>query len=166
MISKIQSSYKKAPYFDLIFPIIEELFAEKPRLLADFNTALIKKIVQLVGIETEILSASELPLANPEGSGSELLLDIVQCLDGDLYISGSGGHGYLNVDLFYQNDIDVYFQEFKHPTYKQANSKKFVEYLSTVDLLFNYGENAMEVVRKNNVQKSELTAKRLQLELS
>ena len=44
---------------------------------------------------------------------------------------------YHDEGLFKKNGIDIKFQNFIHPIYKQKNIKKFVPNLSVIDYIFN-----------------------------
>ena len=44
------------------------------------------------------------------------------------------------------------FQDYQHPTYPQINGP-FVSHLSVLDLLFNVGPGALEVIMSGNVME-------------
>ncbi|GAX61037.1 WbqC-like family protein [Candidatus Scalindua japonica] len=59
----------------------------------------------------------------------------------------------MSLELFDKEGIEVIFQDFKHPVYNQLFAT-FELYLSTLDLLFNCGENGLEIVRGNYGKKT------------
>jgi hypothetical protein len=60
----------------------------------------------------------------------------------------------MNLELFDKEGIEVIFQDFKHPVYNQLFGD-FEPYLSAIDLLFNCGDNSLEILRGNHEKKTE-----------
>jgi hypothetical protein len=61
-------------------------------------------------------------------------------------MAGKDGNKYMNLELFEEEGIEVIFQDFKHPVYHQLFGD-FEPYMSAIDLLFNYGDNSLEILR-------------------
>ena len=67
-----------------------------------------------------------------------------------ILISGAGGRDYLDGDKFAASGLKLVYQEFAHPVYRQQFMKAeddFIPYMSIVDLLFNEGPRAKEVLK-------------------
>ena len=77
---------------------------------------------------------------------TERLVDIAEALGGDVYLSGPAGRDYLDVSLFERRDINVEFQDFKHPVYKQRYGG-FIPNMSAIDALFNVGKMPNKIVK-------------------
>jgi hypothetical protein len=54
----------------------------------------------------------------------------------------------MNLELFDKEGIEVIFQDFKRPVYNQLFGE-FEPYISAIDLLFNCGDNSLEILRGN-----------------
>ena len=65
------------------------------------------------------------------------------------FIFGEQGQSYCDKESFKVNSIDISFQKYNHPTYKQR-SKKFIENISIIDLLFNEGKDSKNILMQNN----------------
>jgi hypothetical protein len=50
------------------------------------------------------------------------------------------------MDVLLDKEIDVVFQHYEHPRYRQLFSP-FCPYASILDLIFNEGERALEILR-------------------
>jgi hypothetical protein len=87
-------------------------------------------------IKTKLVFSSELGLSS---KSTERLVDMVELLGGDTYISGPAGRNYLDISLFTNKDIIVQFQDFNHPIYKQRY-EGFIPNMSAIDGLFNIGK--------------------------
>ena len=85
--------------------------------------------------------ASELNLKSldKETDASQDLVNICKAVNGEIYLSGSGGKGYLNEIPFIKEGINVEFQDYDHPTYKQVFTG-FLPNMSAIDALFCCGK--------------------------
>jgi hypothetical protein len=53
----------------------------------------------------------------------------------------------MDIDVFASNQIDIVFQDFKHPEYPQCYGP-FEPNMSLVDLLFNCGPESLATIRE------------------
>jgi len=144
-------AYAKSPFFPAYSKPLKQCFDREWKKICEFNIAIITILFGLLGLKTHIVKSSEL---NLKGKGSPLLLDACKHLGAATYISGVSGKEYLNVDEFRNNGIEVVFQEFHHPIYKQAY-EPFIPCMSTADLLFNHGERSIDIIKGVNVDVME-----------
>ena len=64
-------------------------------------------------------------------------------------MSGYGAKSYIDLDLFKRNNIEIIWNKFEHPIYKQQFNG-FIKDLSIIDYLFNCGiKNAIKFFGKN-----------------
>lgn len=134
-LAALRTNYQRAPYYSDVLEWLRPLYTEKHECLVAFNLSLIKAVVRYLKLSTKLMVASSL---EQNGSGPELLLQLVQVMDGNVYVSGPSGHDYLDIDIFNRAGIEVQFQEFQHPCYPQLYGD-FTPGLSIVDLLMNVG---------------------------
>jgi hypothetical protein len=137
-LAALRTNYQPAPWYDQVLAWLEPMYAGIVTHLAPFNESLIEAIRCQLGISTRLELASEL---GSEGRGSELLLELVRAVDGDVYLSGPSGRDYLDLAIFEADGIKVRFQQFDHPVYPQLYGD-FVLGLSIIDLLMNVGASA------------------------
>jgi hypothetical protein len=52
---------------------------------------------------------------------------------------------YLDTELFARHDVEVVWQQYVHPVYRQQHGR-FIPYLSIVDLVFNCGEESLAIL--------------------
>ena len=144
----LKTFYGKAPFFKIYFPEIEELYQKQWESLADFNLAGIKWILDKLAIQTPVKIASDLKelQKHSEVSPDERLILITKIMKADSYLSGAGGINYLKTDLFPNNSLNLIFQKFEHPVYRQLHGK-FVSYLSILDLLLNEGPYSLNIIK-------------------
>lgn len=139
-------NYKKTPYFDDIFQIIEIIYKENSSFLIDYNIPLIKSICEYLQFKTAFKLSSELHLENV--SRSNKILNLLKAVKTDEYLSGigEGSLRYINNREFELAGITLAWQNFIQKPYNQYGTQKFVSNLSIVDLLFNMGKESCQVI--------------------
>lgn len=142
-LKSYQTWYGRAPYLSTYFPGIQEIYERDYRLLVDLNVALLEFLMEAFEIQIEACFASSLDVA---GKRTDLLVEIVKAVDGNVYLSGLGARAYLDEAKFARAGIQVVWQEFQHPVYPQLYGE-FVPYLSSLDFLFNCGEQCKMLLR-------------------
>ena len=122
---------------------IEEILMEPWTHLVELNVALIRYFVERLGIDTPVLLASEL---STRGRSTSRLVEL--CLDqrADVYLSGRGATEYLDTDAFDRVGVEILWQDFCQPVYRQA-FEPFEPHLSVVDLLLNCGDASLTILR-------------------
>jgi hypothetical protein len=149
-LKSIQLSYKKTPYFDKIYSCIEKMINKKEKTLSKFNINIIKNISRKIGIKKKFINTSK--LKNIKGRKDTLLVNICKAIDCNSYLSPLGAAAYIERQSpggeFAKNKINLYYQNYKHPTYNQIY-EDFLSHMSVIDLLFNHGfDQALEIIRK------------------
>lgn len=132
---EIFENYRKAPYYLDFEKEIRRLYEQEYDTLIDINMKLIEFLMRSFEINTEIIYSSELGF---NSKSTERLVDLVSAVGGEVYLSGPMGKDYLDTQLFKEKNIQVTFQEFKHPAYQQQYDG-FEPNMSAIDSLFNNG---------------------------
>ena len=146
-------NYARAPYFDEIKDFIESIFEKKFQYLVDLNTEIIKFVMNELEIKSKIVFSSELEISK---KGSDRVLDICKAVDADHYITGTfWAESNLRVEEFKKSNIDVEFQKFQHPIYKQIHGE-FIPEMSIIDLLFNEGRKEAKKILQNSTSSSHI----------
>jgi len=136
-------NYAKSPYFKEHRSFFEHTYNRDWQYLLDINTHVIKYLVSALGINAEILIASNLNVRNHP---TERLIDICKGLGADTYLAGIDGYKYMDMERFRLAGIEVLFQDFKHRAYSQLFGT-FEPFMSVVDLLFNHGKESLNIIR-------------------
>lgn len=134
-LTGILMSYSKTKNFSILFPELEAIYLTKPKFLLEMNIALIKLGMKYLKINTPLIYSSELDV---KGTKVEALIDICKKVNANRYFSPIGSKEYIDENnLFPENNIDLVYQNFQHPTYAQANYSDFISHLAFIDYLFN-----------------------------
>ena len=145
-LNLVRAHYRTTNFFKDFFPQFSEILQEFCRdRLAVLNLRLIEWLMASLGITVPLVLSSTL---GAEGKRSALNLDICERLCATKYYSAIGSAGYLlsGVESFTLKGIDVRFQNYTHPEYRQL-FPPFCPYASTLDLIFNEGPRSLEIIR-------------------
>ena len=151
LLNEIKASYRGSEYFNEFYPKIKNILNNSDIKLISLNMKLINFFKMVSEIDTEIIMASDLGLKpytyneeldNGKNDKSEDLVEIAKELNADIYLSGSGGKDYLQLNAFRNENIKVEFHNFNHPIYKQK-FPGFVPNMSALDLLFCEGKSTL-----------------------
>lgn len=148
-IQALKSNYSKAPYFHDYLPELEQLYEQDWQYLAEFNLTGIRWILEKLNVAKPLKIASQIKeLQNRDNLGAdERLIFLTQIHQADTYLSGAGGRDYLDTRLFPKNNIRLIFQHFEHPGYSQQYGD-FISHLSVLDLIFNAGPAAYDIIQE------------------
>lgn len=150
-LETIKIAYRKTEFFSRLFSLLEELYMHDYDSIGEFNSVIIKTIAKEIGINTEFLYSSKLKI---RGGKDKLLVDICKKLQANQYLSAQGSAVYIEAENpggeFSRNGIQLYYQNYEHPRYKQQG-KAFISFIGIYDLLFNEGfERALDIIRSGN----------------
>ena len=152
----LRQNYKKAPYFDQVFPVLDPLLNSTERNLAQYNIAAITTIAQEFGVPSfRFVCSSALPIKGLVST--DRLVRIVQEVGGTHYLYGGAANaagGYQENEKFVAAGLAPIAQEFRHPVYPQFNASVFQPGLSVIDALMNIGFNAFWDVLKTHQSHS------------
>jgi len=143
LCGSIEQAYARAPYLKTYWPELRDILNEPYGLLRDLNVALIRAVGGFLRCRSPLSIASDLHVDNPDPT--RRLLELCAAVDADAYLSGQEGRGYLEAEAFARSGVTLYFQQVKAAKYTQLHGD-FASHLSVLDLLFNLGPEANEVV--------------------
>lgn len=141
----LEQNYQKAPYFTRYAPTLRAILSRRHERLLELNLDLLEAILGWFDIQTPLVLSSTLGLTSKKG---ELVLDIVQALEGDVALLGSGGsRQYIDESRFDAAGIHIQWQQFSHPVYPQLHPEQgFAPRMSSLDLLFNCGPASRDIL--------------------
>jgi len=108
--------------------------------LCNLNQNIIFWAFKKFKINKQVFRSSEL---NVRGKKNYRIVEICKKLDITTYITTPGAVDYLkeDIDLYYENKIQVAVHNYVHPEYSQLYNN-FISHACFLDILFNEGHNA------------------------
>ena len=162
-IKAIQLNYAKSKYFSRYFNEITKILRKRHVLLCDLNIEIILWIKEMFGLKAEILRSSSL---NVQGNRVALLADICRSLGASHYLSPKGSMDYITRNnLFDEYGIQLSYQNYEPVPYRQLYGE-FVPCLSTLDLLFNEGEQSLNIIRAGRKLNKSLIKEEVKCQVS
>ncbi|MBI3926747.1 MAG: WbqC family protein [Armatimonadetes bacterium] len=144
-VETLRQAYSRSRYFEMVFPPIERVLARPWELLVDLDVAMLKALVELLGMPWKGVLASELEVP---GRQTDRLVGICRQLGATEYLTGDAARDYLDEQAFSEAGVRVHWHGYEHPCYRQRN-EEFVPYLSVVDLLFHHGPESLEILARS-----------------
>ena len=129
-------NYKKAPFFNEIFPQFREVLLKDYSNVAELNIAVNNFIAQGFGIlPKKIIKSSDTDIHTVR---EERVIDLTLACGGDEYLSGNGARAYQVDEHFTARGVKLTYLDYKPITYKQC-WKEFLPCMSAIDYIFNCG---------------------------
>ncbi len=136
-IKAIKQNYARAPYYDVHIGTLEKIYEQDWDSLDLLITEITQYMFFCFQINTPTVSSSYM---EARGTKSDLNLNLCLEAGAKTYLSGPFGRDYLDIEKFKQHGIEVKFQDYAHPVYKQCWSGDFQPYMSALDALMNCKE--------------------------
>jgi len=143
ILRRVKDSYRKAPYFERVFPIIEGLFdyGSMNLFLYVFNS--VKQVCKYLEINTEFIVSSTVDIDHSLKS-EQRVLAIASKINAQIYVNPIGGLELYSAENFGLSGIALKFIQSNPFVYKQFENE-FVPWLSILDvIMFNSKEEIKE----------------------
>lgn len=136
LVRMIENTYRKAPYFDEWFPIIEKLIRHDANNLSDYLVHQLQTLTAFMGINTEFVVTSRW-YENNDLSGQERVIDICKREGATAFINPQGGQALYEQAGFKRCGLDLKFLIPSTIAYKQFGTLH-EPWLSIIDvMMFN-----------------------------
>jgi WbqC-like protein family len=133
LLKTIEQAYKKAPNFEMAFPIIQGILNNPEKNLSKYIYNSLVKVCKYLEINTIIIESSSV-FQNKELKAQERIIDICKQKKAEKYINPIGGTELYDKKEFTNKNIDLSFLKTKPISYHQFG-KDFVPYLSILDMI-------------------------------
>ena len=135
LCATINQVYSKAPYFEEVYPFIENILKDKSIIyLSDLNFRLITEICNYLGISTHLVRILKPDLhCDP----NERLIALCSKVKATEYVTGNAARDYLVEDKFLNSGIRVTWFEYAEYRNPQQNVQKVSFHPSILELMFH-----------------------------
>ncbi|MCR4322237.1 MAG: WbqC family protein [Candidatus Brocadiaceae bacterium] len=137
MVKSVENTYRKAPFFAEVFPVVEQLIRHEAESLSDYLAYQLQTMAAFMGINAEFVVTSRC-YKNKHLSGQARILDICRREGVTTYINPQGGQMLYDTETFCGAGLDLRFIVMRPLPYKQR-AAGFVPYLSIIDALMEIG---------------------------
>jgi hypothetical protein len=148
LLNQIREAYRRAPYFDQTFSLVEQIVRYEDNNLFRFLHHSIVKTCEHLGIETEIRISSGISIDHSQ-KNQDKVLALCKAADANTYVNAVGGMELYSKETFRKNGIELKFIKSKPLVYAQF-SATFVPWLSIIDvMMFNPVDKAKTCISTN-----------------
>ena len=146
LLKAIELAYKKAPFFEEIFPLTAQILEKEYTNIAELAKESIVRVSDYLSITTRFYTSST---DFPESRGldkAERLQAICKKINAEKYINAIGGQELYSKEEFFKEVIQLQFIKSLPIAYKQFGNE-FVPWLSILDvLMFNSKEEVKKML--------------------
>lgn len=154
LLKTIEAAYKKAPYFDIVFPMVRDVIMEDSCLIINALVKQFKVICKYLDIKTELIVSSTIE-KNNQLKAQDKVIHICKLLGGTQYINAIGGQELYSFDDFKKNGLELSFLKTEFTPYKQFKNE-FIPGLSMIDILmFNSSQEIKTMLNKYELIKEK-----------
>ena len=150
LLNQFQNAYKRAPHFDQVFPLIEEVVRYDDANLFQYLRHSIVKTCKHLGITTEVRNSSDIAIDHAL-KNQDKVLALCKAVKADTYVNAIGGIELYSRDIFLGNQIDLKFIKSKPLEYPQFDDP-FVPWLSVIDVMMFNPIDAIQSLVKSNYE--------------
>lgn len=133
LLNQFKEAYRRAPYFDQAFPMLEEILGFGDPNLFAFLRHSIQKTCGYLGIATEIRTSSDIGIDHGL-RGQEKVIALCEAVGATIYVNPIGGTELYGREAFQTRGIDLRFLRALPGDYVQFEND-FVPWLSIIDLM-------------------------------
>ena len=131
----IDQSYRNAPNFHRVYPIIYNVFNDENRSVVHVATQSIRCVFDYLDLQKRFSLSSNV-MQSPSAKGEQKIIEICVAKDARRYTNAIGGMELYRAEAFRERGIVLEFIQMNNIDYPQL-SKKFVPNLSIIDILMH-----------------------------
>ena len=136
LLKTIENCYRKSPYYNEVYPIIEDIIKFDEKNLSKYIENSIMKICEYLDIKTKLITSSTIN-KNNELKGQDKVIEICKILGASEYYNAIGGQSLYSYGDFENSGIKLSFLQTDKVEYNQFNDD-FIANLSIIDvMMFN-----------------------------
>ena len=146
LLSQLREAYRKAPYFDATYALIEEIANLPETGLFDFLLRGLQLTCNHLGLSTRLRVSSSIE-ADYRLRGQERVIALARSTGADCYLNPIGGMDLYSRAAFAEAGLDLRFLRARPMEYPQFGAA-FVPWLSIADvLMFNGAERTRDLLQ-------------------
>ncbi len=147
ILRAIQANYRKAPYYNDAYPVIEACFLSTESNLFNYIHHSIKAVCEYLDITTEIVISSSVHIDH-QLKAEDKVMAICKALGANTYINASGGKELYDKATFTANGLQLQFINSEPIEYDQLG-RPFVPWLSILDIIMFNSKDEAKLLLQN-----------------
>lgn len=144
IIRSMEQNYRKAPYFDIVMPMINQVLTAEETQVARLCRDSVLGVFDYLGYPLDYCFSSELDY-DKSASAAEKLYAMCSLLEADKYCNMKSGNSLYDKGQFKAKNIELSFLEMADLTYPQGKHD-FVSHLSMIDVLMWNSKDQVKIL--------------------
>jgi hypothetical protein len=146
-LKTLEQSYKKAPYYNNVINLVENVLNTNTNLVSKLASESIIAVCDYLDINTQIIKTSE-DYKNQELKGQERIISLCKIECANYYINPIGGIDLYSKEDFKKQEITLNFIKSSSFEYNQFGNE-FIPWLSIIDILmFNDVSDVKQILNQ------------------
>lgn len=142
MIRTVETTYRRAPFFDAVFPLFQDWVSAAAGGLSPFLSSQLQLLAEWLGLATSFSRASVLhPRA--DARGQDRILEICMAEKADIYVNPPGGVNLYDASFFETKDIGLEFLQPRLEGLGLAHGGTEGPVLSVLDLMMHNSQTVL-----------------------
>jgi len=151
ILKTIAQNYSKAPYFEEVYLLIEDILLQKEKSLGKYIGYSLIMISKYLEIKTKFIYSSDIQ-KNEMLKAQDRVIEINKQLESTVYINAIGGKNLYKKEDFKKENIELKFLKTEEFEYKQFDNEP-VLFLSIIDIMmFNSKDEIIKMLNKYSLQ--------------
>lgn len=147
LINQIRESYRKAPHFNEVIPLIENIINYENNNLFSYIYNSVTKVCDYLNIKTGIIISSAIDIDH-SSKGQDKVIAFCKALGATEYCNAIGGQELYSASDFQEENIQLNFLSSNSVKYEQFENE-FVPWLSILDvMMFNSTEEIEKMLKE------------------
>ena len=151
LLNQFRGAYLRAPFFEQIFPLVEQIVRYEDTNLFRYIYHSITRICEYLGIMTEIRVSSDVAI-NHNLKNQDKVLALCEAVGAEVYVNAIGGMELYSKEVFLDKNIELKFIQSKSFEYTQSGAE-FVPWLSVIDVMMF---NSLDTIQQSILTNYEL----------
>lgn len=147
-------SYARAPHLSRAQAIVADVYAERPRTIAELDIAALERCAAELGLHPSFTRSSQTPV---DGAKTDRLTALLVPRGATCYVTGRGALDYLDEPKLAAAGVEVRVMEYTRRAYPQLHGA-FDPHVSILDTIANLGPDAAAALESPAVPWREAVA--------
>lgn len=145
-LKNIKKNYIHSSFFSQYFENFSSVINKRWSTISELNKNIIQWIMNCLNITTPVLDSASL---NLRSRSTQRLIDLLEAVGADTYLSGPAASSYLDLNLFREAGISLEYKTYDYAPYPQLHGD-FLPNVSVLDLLFCMGDKAKDYIKSKS----------------
>ncbi len=145
----LRQAYLRAPFREDVMDVFDRAMSKPSTTLSDVTRASTMALLEYFSLHKACRFVDVASLTVP-GRSSQRVLEVIQAVGGNVYVTGHGARNYLNHHAFECAGIEVRYMDYRCIPYPQLYGG-FTPFVTALDLVANCGKDGIRFIQSEAI---------------